>query len=468
MPSGNEHPYVRGGEGLRALGALAVAGTVALAACDIDDDILSVDDPEKATVEDVLDAENLPAARAFAVGEFQVGYAGRGAGQDNAFILMSGLLADEYQASGSFPTREEVDRRSIRIDNTTAEQTFRIMHRARRAAEISAALHEENDPGSRGHAEAHNYAGFMYNAFAEMYCSGVPFSELPLEEPVETFGDPQTTEQMLQTAVEWFQEGATIAETAGSSIDANAAAVGRGRALLNLGEYEQAATAVSGVPTDFTFDVLHDAATARQWNGVWNFVNSVQRWRIADRAGGNGLAYRTLGTETDPSGSVLVEGDPRVVWFEDGLGFDATTPQFSQLKYPSNSSPTPVATGVEARLIEAEAALRQGDVSGFASIHNDLRATVGLEPFSESELEAMSFEEQVDLHFQERGLWLWQTGHRLGDLRRLIRQYGRDAEEVFPTGGYFKGGSYGTDVNFPIPIEEENNPNFETCLNRDA
>ena len=59
-----------------------------------------------------------------------------------------------------------------------------------------------------------------------------------------------------------------------------------------------------------------------------------------------------------------------------------------------------------------------------------------------------------------------------GDMRRLVRQYGRSAGNVFPSGPYFKGGSYGGDVNFPIPIEEDNNPNTATlqsgCLNRSA
>jgi hypothetical protein len=71
---------------------------------------------------------------------------------------------------------------------------------------------------------------------------------------------------------------------------------------------------------------------------------------------------------------------------------------------------------------------------------------------------------------------MWLTSHRLGDFRRLIRQYGRNAETVFPTGVYptlgpQKGaGRYLTDVNFPIPFEEQNNPEFATaggeCLDR--
>jgi hypothetical protein len=60
----------------------------------------------------------------------------------------------------------------------------------------------------------------------------------------------------------------------------------------------------------------------------------------------------------------------------------------------------------------------------------------------------------------------------MGDLRRLVRQYGRSATAVFPSGAYFKGGTYGDNVNFPIPVEEDNNPNTspltQGCLNRSA
>lgn len=81
----------------------------------------------------------------------------------------------------------------------------------------------------------------------------------------------------------------------------------------------------------------------------------------------------------------------------------------------------------------------------------------------------------VDMLFSERAFWLFAQAHRLSDMRRLIRQYGRDAESVFPTGAYYKGNVYGTDVNFPIPNTEANNPQSPDgaatagmCLNRDA
>ena len=75
---------------------------------------------------------------------------------------------------------------------------------------------------------------------------------------------------------------------------------------------------------------------------------------------------------------------------------------------------------------------------------------------------------QVDLLFQERGFTMFLTSHRLGDLRRLVRQYGRGQATVFPVGPYFKGGVYSNDVNLPVPFEEKNNPEFKGCLDRNA
>jgi starch-binding outer membrane protein, SusD/RagB family len=96
------------------------------------------------------------------------------------------------------------------------------------------------------------------------------------------------------------------------------------------------------------------------------------------------------------------------------------------------------------------------------AILNDLRDLQGLDPLPVPP----NTDAAVDLLFSERAFWLFATGHRLGDLRRLIRQYGRAPDEVFPTGTYIKGGDYGEDVNLPIPIEEQNNPNSAGCLDR--
>ncbi len=79
----------------------------------------------------------------------------------------------------------------------------------------------------------------------------------------------------------------------------------------------------------------------------------------------------------------------------------------------------------------------------------------------------------VTLLFSERARWLWLTGHRMYDMRRLVRPgpvgttggYGLAANTVWPNGAYFKNGLvYGTAFVYPVPITEQNNPNFTACL----
>jgi len=152
--------------------------------------------------------------------------------------------------------------------------------------------------------------------------------------------------------------------------------------------------------------------------------------------------------------------DPRTATEDLGISaFDGATEIMAPLKYGSYSAPEVIADGIEARLVEAEAALAAGNYSGAngtLEILNGLRADAGLGALSA----ATTTVAQQNQLFTERAYWLFGTAHRLGDLRRLVRQYGRDPESVFPTGNYFKGDKYGPDVNLPVPQEEENNPKF--------
>ena len=136
------------------------------------------------------------------------------------------------------------------------------------------------------------------------------------------------------------------------------------------------------------------------------------------------------------------------------------------LKYNTLSAPVIHVSGIEARMIEAEAALAAGDNTTWLAKLNAARATISsLTPLSDPGTATA----RVDLTFSERAYWMFMTGHRLGDLRRLVRQYGRGAETVFPTGAYHKDNLVrGTDVNIIIPISERNNPNFKGCLDRNA
>lgn len=465
----------RGGTGhaliLRLLPVAALV--VPLSACDLDK-LLTIPDPEVANPASLQGAAALPVLRAGAYTDFQVAYAGSGASEGQ--VNMSALLADEFIYASTFPTRIQVDQREIEITNSTMEPIHRNLQRARASAERAIASYTEHGPTALGLAEAHNLAGFSYILFAENYCSGVPFSELTAAGATE-YGDPQTTVEMLQAAVANFDQAIAKATAVGTGAAAvahlNLARIGKGRALLNLGQFAAAATAVTAVPTEYVFRVEHSLNSIRQENGVNNYQWLGRRFAVANLEGGNGLPYRDA-------------NDPRVPW---QLGNGTTTlafdnsPLYVALAHPTRGSPTVLATGVEARLIEAEAALQGNNMTGWLNTLNALRASPPAAAYPAAtfpnigSLAALTdpgtAAGRVDLLFRERAFWMYLTSHRLGDMRRLIRQYGRTANTVFPVGQYGawdpqKGGAYQTDVNFPIPFDEQNNPNFQQCLNRDA
>jgi hypothetical protein len=291
------------------------------------------------------------------------------------------------------------------------------------------------------------------------------------------YGPPLPTPQVYESAL--TAVNAALATVTGNSADAvrvrRAASVLKGRILLNLARFAEAATAVAGVPTDYAYVEEHSLTSNA--NAIWTFNNSVGRWVVSNGEGGNTINYALASDPRLPicrgasSTSTGAGGLPVCPAGTAGRAFDVqarTIPLFVQLAYPAVSTPVAIISGVEARLVEAEAALRAGDVTTFLAIHNGLRATVtGLVALTDPGTDAA----RQDLHFREKAFWLFGRGFRLGDMRRLIRQYGRNADAVFGTGTWFKGGTFGTDVNFPIPQAEENNPEFpknQSCIDRNA
>ena len=417
-------------------------------ACDTSK-LLEVNDPDLVTPSNVQGETGAELYWAGAVGQFADAFSSGGGGQ----ALYSGMLADEFHLSGTFPTRNEVDRREMDDRNGTLAGEYQSLHQARVGTRNAAERLEEFLPGDSRIAEMWNLNGYTYLFFAEHYCSGVPFSQTPNEGDI-IYGTQTTTADMLTTAISRFQSAAGA--TAGSSDQEYLAAVGLARTYLNQGEYDQAASAVSSVPDDWEYLVRSKGGGAfGQRNAIYEMNHSQRRWSLSDQEGGNGVAFRSA-------------GDSRVPWEDSGeFGFDEETPLYHQLKYDSWDSDVALASGVEARLIEAEADLANGG-SQWLTILNDLRTAEGLGTLSDPGTDP----ERVDMLFDERARWLFGTAHRLGDLRRLVRQYGRAQADVFPAGPFFKGGEYGSDVNFPVPFEELENPELtgltSVCLNRDA
>ena len=429
-----------------------ILALLALVACS-PEKILDVQDPDIIDPANANSPSGAIALHAGSIGEFSFAIVGDNGGTEGQ-ILVGGLMTDEYMHSGTFPTRLEYEQRKTLEDNATLNGVFRNLQRARWLAEETVAKLRDYAPAPASRvAEMFALAGFTYIFAAETYCSGVPFSDQDGSPPL---GIPLTTTEILDTALARFDS--SLAVTADSSfIIRNLARVGRARALLNKGDFAGAAAAVTGVPDTFVYNTTHTTTTGRQQNGVHVFNWLSERWSVADTQGINGLNFRTA-------------GDPRVVAVRDavapGVGFDASTPQWNLMKYPTRTTSVPIASGLEARLIQAEALLATNP-GGWLTAMNNIRAT-RITPALPALADPGTQVGREDLHFRERAFWLFATGHRLGDLRRMIRQYNRTEDGVFPTGLHFKGGLYGDDVNLPVPFIERNNPNFTGCINRGA
>jgi hypothetical protein len=311
-------------------------------------------------------------------------------------------------------------------------------------------VYNQFQPTAPGAALAHALEGYTYIFLAENWCSGVPVSTVT-ESGETQYSPPRSTDDLLSLAIVQFDSASSIAAAAGSDAAdyGNLALVGKARALVDQNKLTDAAQVASTVPDDFEFLIQHSENTTTEYNGVWYMNQNTGRYSVVNKEGGNGLPY------------LQSPADPRVPWDTAARKpFDTTIslPLLEQLKYPDRGSPTVLANGVEARLIEAEAKLNGGGSAAYLPILNELRATVELPALGDPGSDAA----RVDQFFQERAFWLWLTSHRLGDMRRLIKYYGRTEDQVYPTGDYYRAGAvYGDDVSLPVPVTEENNPEYK-------
>lgn len=412
------------------------------------DSVLDVIDPDIVTPDNLNSVAGIQTLRGGSLGDLAVAMSGSSAGHGavTGLVVMSGLMSDEYDYSGTFPTRREGDTRILQNTNVDIDIIYGNLHRSRASAQAVLDMAATFGGAPEIESEMKSVIGYHYVLFAETFCSGVTFSQAPASGEI-IYGMPLTTQQMFEAAVGWFDDALT---NAGSNARlTNLALVGKARAMLGLGQISAAAAVVASVPTNFVYNIEHSSNSLRQENGIYTLTTARRQFSIADGKGGNGLMYRSA-------------SDPRTPW--DGgteFGQDDITLYYNQLKYTSASDPVVLASGIEARLIEAEAAADAADNAQVQSIHNSLRSAIGL---SNLDFSGMTKEQLRSLHFAERAFWLYSTGHRQGDLRRLVRVYGEAVSDVFPWGTYFKGGQYASGVTFPVPQSEANNPNYKGCL----
>jgi hypothetical protein len=450
------------------------------------DRILQVEDIDVALPPAVEGAAALPSLLAGAIGDFGTAYNGgvqsSGLALDLNQVTLSGLISDELINTETFPTRIEVDQRQQQYQsNGSLRDAYYAIQQARASADRAGEAYVEFGPTELGRAEALNLGALSLILMAENYCGAVPISR-ETSPGVFEYGAALTTRELFLRALAKGDSALAhaLATTTGGTAAAKTtqvqlARIVRARALLNLDSIPAAGANLgeAEVPTTFQYFFKHSEVTGRQNNGTWLTTASVGRFGVPDREGTNGLPFRSEGDAATATNDPRVASARRTSAGSGGNGFDGVTPQWIQTKHGKRDTLAIIADGVEARLIQAEVALRGGDYPTALTIMNALRSNTQLarlrgyvdanqQPRTlPALLPAATPTAQQDQLFKERAYWLYLTSHRLGDLRRLVREYGRGAETVFPTGAYHKPGTYGTDVNSPIPQAEDNNPEFE-------
>ncbi len=405
-----------------------------------------------------------------------------GAGWGGSVVMASGLMTDELHsinarlltAAAAFPTGvSAVDARAEAMDKE-GEPLYNALNLVRgRTREAVGALRKYY-PQASPDLIAHLFAieGMAEVMLAEFFCSGIPLSTLNFEGDY-TLKAGSSTQDVLQHSLSLFDSARAL--SADSSRFIHFASIGRARALIALHDVSAAAQAVADVPTEYNYLLFFGV------DSFSLFKTSENTWSlsVSNKEGHNGLHFITDADPRTVSDSLTGSGGPWVPRKYVNGGIPGSNP---------GSGPINFASGVEARLIEAEAALISED-GNWLAILNKLRTscleaigcptpapagTGGIanlpllnDPGIESLPEGKTVQDvRLDLLFRERAYWLFLTGRRQGDLRRLVQQYNREQDTVYPIGLWGVQGlaAYGSRIYLPVPVrEQETNHLYRGC-----
>ena len=350
-------------------------------------------------------------------------------------------LTDELAGSGSY-----ADTGPFRVgwaDQDYVAPVWEQAHEARWMAElhiarIESVLEAGEFATSPYVARAYVFEGIAHRALGENYCQVVYSTP-------EEFSGLQPRTVAFQKAVTAF----TNAMSFGDEFD-EAAHAGLASVYAALGEWTQAVQHANQVSDDFVFDIFYDQID----NNNVMFVETHNRHEMS--------AYNTYAASVSP------DFDPRapITNCELGgcpndVGADGVTPHWRQEKYDAYGTEIPGLSGKEARLIEAEAALRSNDLPGFTTAINQLRAIWNLDPIDQpASVGALEYPNAYDDGWSildgERMLSLWIEGRRLWDLHRWDHPFLNGGTVVWD-------GEPRRDSCMPVPAAEcRVNPNF-TC-----
>jgi len=451
--------------------AAGIASVGFVAACDrVKTELLAPQNPGLVDPSAVGTPTAALALRVGAIGRYKQVQAGESIWQ------YGGVLADEYKNADFEAGRINAD---MRITDPLVSWNYNAVTQSRGFIRDAITAMKQFNPDSTALiGELYMELAFFEMTMADNYCNGIPLGHTIAG--VITYGAPVTDAQVYDSASNHLDTAIAFAKgtDAGSIYINRAARVFKARVLIAKDKAQAGAAAalVSDIPTTFTYDMTFSSVSGS--NGMWQLNNSTARISVGDSfdivAGNVNVIKNALpfASANDPRVPVC-NGDvcsPKVP-AEDGI----TKPFYVGLLYKNQFDPLILASGVDARLYEAEAKLQANDIAGMMTILNALRTASPRPTLVITVIPAMAAlptpatqDAAISLLFREKAFWTFGRGQRLPDLRRLVRQYGRTDAQVFPTGLYFKGGNYGDSENYPVPSSEQVNPLFSACLDRKA
>jgi hypothetical protein len=411
---------------LRACGS-AVLLAVSVAGCDFND-LLDVSDPSRLLSENVEVPAQASALMNGVEADFICAF--------GAYVVTTADFSDEFEDTNSSGDVWSVDRRRPEPQNSwggadctgTLPGIYVSASRARWVADNLARLLEtwtDAEVPSRQTMLARTYllSGFSLYMLAASHC------EIALD-----LGPKISSAQAFAEAETRFTKAIAAAGSPAQADIKNAALVGRARVRLYQGNKAGATTDAQAVPAGFVMKILPSDAAPRMYNRVWSAV-------LLNYYFGVPVWSRNLKT-----GGVV---DPRTAVYDlKRVSTWAPGSIWGPSKYPTASSPFPIARWEEAQLIIAEV---QGGQTAVGII-NALRDKNSLPRFSstnESEIQQAVVDER------QRELWL--EGFRMYDINRLKLPLYPAPGADYQTGS--KGGTYGSDLCLPLPnVELFNNP----------
>lgn len=442
-----------------AVAGAAAVGIASLAACDPKQELLNPQQPGVISPTDVANATGAEGLYLGTLGRLRTSLNGGSNNQEQLWAF-EGLMTDEFKSGDTFSQRNDADQRITQNNDNTLTPIYRSTQQSRgRARDAINALTTYEPDQKAKIAEMYFVLGFMEEQLAQAFCNGIPLGETVNGIPQYT--TPLSNKDVYLTAIARFDTALTLLPAAETNVR-YATLIAKARAQVNLGQFAAAATTVAPVPTAYQYVITYSQTTTdNEW---WQMQQNTKRYVVGDSVDAVGLVKNSI-----PFASAK---DPRVPSTASGKAFDNSTPYVQNAIWVNRNDPIPLVSGLDARLIEAEAKL-QNDIPGMISILNNLRTTpptMGtFKPAAMAVLVAPGTQAAaVDLFFREKAFWQFGRGERLPDMRRMVRLYNRTQDNVFPTGAFHKGGNYGSAVNFPVPDDEKSNPKFTGCIDRNA